>query len=54
MARSIAEGRRSPAHPDDVRDGLREAGERRRDALARWEAADRERAAVMLDLAAWA
>ncbi len=46
MARSIAEGRSIPAHPDDVREGLREATQRRCQA-------ERDRADAMLDLAAW-
>lgn len=46
MARSLREGRRIPAHPDDVREGLREATERRC-------AAEKTRADAMLDIAAW-
>lgn len=46
MARSMSEGRRIPAHPDDVREGLREATERRC-------AAEKARADAMLDIAAW-
>lgn len=46
MARSLAEGRSIPAHPDDVREGLREATERRGQA-------ERDRAGAMADTLAW-
>jgi predicted transcriptional regulator len=45
-ARSLREGRNIPAHPDDVRQGLREARQRRSDA-------ERARAEAMADTAAW-
>jgi predicted transcriptional regulator len=45
-ARSLREGRDIPAHPDDVREGLREATQRRCDA-------ERTRAEAMADTAAW-
>lgn len=45
-ARSLAEGRSIPAHPDDVREGLREATDRRAHA-------ERDRAEAMADTQAW-
>ncbi|MDQ2709405.1 MAG: hypothetical protein M3Z25_18045 [Actinomycetota bacterium] len=52
MARSMAEGLRHPPHPEDVREGLREAAERRAEAMARITEADRDRAGAMLDISA--
>jgi hypothetical protein len=46
MARSMREGRAIPAHPDDVREGLREAAQRKSDA-------ELARADAMLDIGAW-
>lgn len=45
-ARSMAEGRRIPAHPDDVRAGLSEAGQR-------LEAARLATEDALADIAAW-
>jgi predicted HTH domain antitoxin len=46
MTRSLHEGRRIPAHPDDVRQGLQDAAERRSEAR-------RAEQDALLDLATW-